>query len=87
MNFLTKIKSHYKVTSGWQGHFNEKALDMLPKIKSAIKSAPEFEANQMKNVALREMSNAHKPLDRMSEGEKEAFSNDLLKLFKSKKWL
>ena len=44
MTFLNTLAQKYKVTSGWQGHFNEKALDTLPKIKSAIKSAPEFEA-------------------------------------------
>lgn len=87
MSFLKNLAKKYSVVSSLQGQFNEEALSKLPKIVDAIKTAPKFEANQMRNKALQEINKAHKPLDSMTDSEKKNFSEDLLKIFKSKKWL
>ena len=87
-SFMKRIQGHYKVVAvSPQGFFNEEAISMLPKIADVIKTAPKFEANQMKNKALQEIGNSHKPISEMSDSEKVEFSDKLLKMFKSKNWL
>lgn len=67
-----------------QAFFNENTIRMLPKTYEMIKAAPVFFANQMINLALREVMQTEKPLDKMSDDEIELFEKQLEDLFRIK---
>jgi len=63
VSFLKNLAKKYSVVSSLQGQLtlrkliqlNEEAISKLPKIGDAIKAAPKFEADQMRNKALLEI--------------------------------
>ena len=70
-----------------QAIVDNEALNKLPLIKLALKTANNFEANQMRVYTLREICNSLIPLDQMTDNQKQNFSRLLLEIFRSKKWI
>ena len=71
-----------------QSKLNQNALDMLTEdFNAAVNSAAEFESNQMRESALREICNNSIRLTDMNSEQISDFSNDLLNQFKFKNWI
>jgi len=70
-----------------QAKFDDEALDKLPLIRLALKTAKNFEANQMRVYTLKEICNSRIPLDQMTQDQKQDFSKLLLETFKAKNWI
>lgn len=70
-----------------QAIFDNQALDKLPLIRLALKTANNFEANQMRVYTLREIYNSQIALDQMSEDQIQNFSRSLLEIYREKKWI
>lgn len=70
-----------------QSQLDQIAINILPKIKSAIEAAEKFEANQMINRVLRECMNSSKAIDSMNESELNSFQDEVLETFKYNEWM
>jgi len=70
-----------------QAIFDNYALDKLPLVRLAITQADNFESNQMRQYALREICNSKISLDQMNQEQIHFFSRDLIKVFEEKNWI
>lgn len=71
-----------------QGILNQQALELLPRVYEQIQNEKEqFNRDQMRHAALREIMNSYKPVAEMDETERSTFEQDLLTSFKEKGWL
>ena len=70
-----------------QNTLNDEAINMLPIILSAINNAEEFEANQMRDRALRECNNSLTPISEMNESDLKVFQMSIIDVFKHFEWM
>lgn len=64
-----------------QSQFNNDALKQLPKIVELIKSAQGQDRDNIIDRALREICNSRVALDDMTASQKDAFQEELLRIF------
>ena len=70
-----------------QAILNQQAIDMLPQVKLLIEDAESFEANQMRNRALKEIMNSNTTLTDMSSKELDSFQESIIDIFKHFDWI
>lgn len=70
-----------------QSELDQEAIDMLPKIKTEIKKAASFEANEMLCRTLRECMNSKIAMNSMNSEQLEKFQQDLLEIFEYNNWI
>lgn len=70
-----------------QQEMNQEAIDMLPRVKSAISKATAFGSNQMYHYTLRECNNSSVALCDMSSDQIELFQDRLFSVFENRGWI
>ena len=63
-----------------QAALNNDSINAIPKIKEVINEAEDYQADLMKQSALRSMMNSRTAIDDMNNEELEEFQNDLKQL-------
>lgn len=66
---------------------NEQVFDSLPKIKEILKKSNQLEKDQIVDYTIRYVSNSSISLDNMLHDQVERLEQQLLAIFKEKKWL
>jgi hypothetical protein len=69
-----------------QHQLNQLAMTYVPLIRDLIKVSHPFEANQMREMTLREMMNTSVAVCDMNESQLKEFQRDLIAVFKHKGW-
>lgn len=70
-----------------QSHFNNEAIDLLPRVKQEIIKANNFERNQMVDFTLRAILNSTCPIVHFNQIEIDTFSSNIIERFKEKGWI
>ena len=70
-----------------QGHFNEEAIDHLARVKTMIDKAEEFEANQMRFVALQKLFNCTPSVAEMTPSQVSSLEDELINEFTFHGWV
>lgn len=68
-----------------QNSLDNQAIEMLPRIKTMIENADDFDGNQMRNFTLQKINNLKSLVD-MTHVDKDALTEHLILVFKNKNW-
>lgn len=70
-----------------QSILNNEALNQLQSVKKIIENSESFEANQMKNYAIRKCLDSLTPICNMTDSELKEFEHDIIRAFEYHGWV
>ena len=70
-----------------QSKLNMESVYNLPKTRTCMAEAPEFESRQIYQKALQLINNAPKPILEMTDEERDKFDDECVRVFKYKGWI
>jgi hypothetical protein len=69
-----------------QAILDNDAISQLKTVSEEIKNSDSFDANEMKNLVIREFSNSRIAFDDMTKAQKATFEANILSIFLHKNW-